>query len=614
LLALLALNSICWISFFIHCHQALTSRTWVGPQQQQQPVASNESHLILTFASSNLLVSLLICYSQRKQLKRACQLLGLSRFVALAFGSCCRLADATKASPASSSSVSSTSYYNNHHHHANHNGVQHGDKHHPHHYGTSKSIKISSAPSQQSLFVISRSRPVASGNGGAGGMLAEIAQPTYGQQAAYAGPQQHHQQQQQAGHYPMLSNQHLYQQLAGAGSQQHIYDSTTNLSQVPNGGELLAEQHKQRQLNALHLMVQQNHRQQQQQQHHPFNQQEPMIHYTLGRPFNGSQYHLNQQQPYFQAPGNMTLKPLPSGGAQQQQQQMSLAAHQHHQGARSEPHEPLVCPISGAKTHSASSSGRQQQQQFQQQQQQQQLSVASSSGSSSGEADGPLVALAQTITPNTNKRRHEFSIGAANQSKPAATFGPMHHHHNMSSSSSNNNNYNNNSAQQATERRPSDNSDDNQSFAQPIGHGGGGGGGGNHCAVGGPANGKPIKHANCNQAGQQCSGSGKQAGGGGGSQNYADALKAAMAQEANQQHFRRTNSTAMRQQQQQRSFASSSLAAVGPPMIDAQLDCRPRAAAASSAADSLTANGNNIYDVVECAPANNLGPHFGAGR
>lgn len=166
-MALLALHSICWISFFAHIHQALNS---------SQP----NNNLILAFASSNLLFVLLALWSQRNTLRRAARLAGLTRLLA--------------------SLRRSGGHY------------EQGGRQQQQQPG----VKVS--PSSQSLFLVAQaSQQQRQQRAHYNHPLA--ATPSY----LYGGPA--------TAYSPATSSQHLYQQLGAAGSNQHFYESAMALNE-----------------------------------------------------------------------------------------------------------------------------------------------------------------------------------------------------------------------------------------------------------------------------------------------------------------------------------------------------------------------------------------------
>lgn len=344
LLALLALHSICWISFFAHCHQALNS------QQYSSAPAAN-SHLIWTFAASNLLVAGLISWSQRKTLRRAWQLAGLARL----FG-CVR---ARGAGPRPSASHRSLYYYHDHDHRDHHHRPR-AAHHQSGQYAASKPVKVS--PSSQSLFLISSSRHHQHRQPGpcADPQPGYHYGPAYSSGASLAG-------QQQAGG----GQQHVYQQLVVS---QHIYDSASNLNE-------------QQPLAAMQLMHQQHHHHQQR-------------HYQLQM---GHQPHQSL---------TLTRSLGPQLHASHARQPATLAHHQDKPGAG----QLLICPSSSADPHgpgapdlgAGAGKAHPASQQQQQQQHSQQLP---------GEADGPLVAFSC---------QQQQAGEPAGSSQPPATFGPIH--------------------------------------------------------------------------------------------------------------------------------------------------------------------------------------------
>lgn len=77
LLILLGLHSICWISFLVHTRQSITTKSSeTGSNYRWQA-----NQLIYAFASSNLIMSLLVCWCERRNIRRAIQFAGLNRFI-----------------------------------------------------------------------------------------------------------------------------------------------------------------------------------------------------------------------------------------------------------------------------------------------------------------------------------------------------------------------------------------------------------------------------------------------------------------------------------------------------------------------------------------------------
>ena len=185
LLALLATHSICWIAFFAHCRRALnTPPSAPTPAPGNPSISSNNNntgsdgnHLIWTLAASNLLLTTLCVWSQRRSARRALQLAGLPRLL----GGCFRRRKGPQGGGLYGAATTAGS---------------------PSDLGLAPNAKLMKlSPSSQSLFVIARQRQQH--------LPARHAHP--GCYAAYQPQQQ----------------QHLYQQLAAS---QHIYDSTSNLS------------------------------------------------------------------------------------------------------------------------------------------------------------------------------------------------------------------------------------------------------------------------------------------------------------------------------------------------------------------------------------------------
>lgn len=274
ILALLALHSICWISFFAHIRLALNARNyyWDG------------KHLIVAFAASNLLFASLIVGSQRRLLRRAAKLVGLGRLLAAC---CCCSSDW----PANNGTLHGRAWFYR-------DQVGARQKQQVSGAGQSKGanpLKVS--PSSQSLFLISQA--------------AQQQQHQQQQQQQH----QHRQFNQQPANYhygPTYSSgssqaaQHLYQQLANnnGSSAAHIYDSASTLNEHN-------QQQQQQRFNMMQMM-----QQQQQQLNHQYNS------YTLNRPpvTSSSSHHQQlagsgQFQSNHQARGQQTataatLKPM----------------------------------------------------------------------------------------------------------------------------------------------------------------------------------------------------------------------------------------------------------------------------------------------------------------
>lgn len=253
LLAILALHSICWISFFAQIHQALNSAPLVSSfaqhhQQQRGWLKFGSNHLTYVFTLSNLALTILISWWQRKTLRRAAQLSGITRFLC--------------ASSGTERSRQHTRFYR---HQTSANGA--GAK------ASNGSAQIKVSPSSQSLFIVSSQQQ----------------------------QQQSHQAQHPSYHYgPSYSSgshqvsQHLYQQLSSQQQQQqHIYDSTSAINLVGN------EQH-----HRFNMLLQQQQQQQPQRHLHQLHQQDA---FTLNRSLQQQQRQFAQQQ--LEQRQLMTLKP-----------------------------------------------------------------------------------------------------------------------------------------------------------------------------------------------------------------------------------------------------------------------------------------------------------------
>jgi len=253
LIALLAMHALCWLAFFAHCRRALETApqdTTVPIQQQQQ---SSTSHLVWLFAACNLACVLLVSWPERRHLRRACHLAGLAPAARLL--GCC---SSRAARPAGSGAAQ-----------------------------IGGAGRAGAAQVEGSLFVVAGGRPLGQQCGGGGEAAAQrhLAAGLYATQAGLM------QQQQQ---------QHLYQQLAT--SQQHIYDSASNLHAL----DWPLQQYQQQQ------SQQQSQSQSQTQQAQPQPQHQSL---TLNR------NHLGQQ-----------LGPQLGGWALDERQQQHLATLARHSG------------------------------------------------------------------------------------------------------------------------------------------------------------------------------------------------------------------------------------------------------------------------------------------
>lgn len=246
LLAILALHSICWISFFAHIHQALNSppllvSSWPQAQQQREQsrwLVFSLSHLTYAFALSNLALTLLVSWWQRKTIRRAAQLSGIARFIC-----------ASKSS-GSRSRRQASRFYRAHQTSTGAAKISNGGQ-----------VKVS--PSSQSLFIVSQQQ-----------QQPQPQHPSYHYGPSYSSNS--HQ-----------VSQHLYQQLS---NQQHIYDSTSAINLAGS------EQH-----HRFNMLLQ--HQQQQQRHLHQMHQQNA---FTLNRSQQQRQFAQQQQLEQRQL---MTLKP-----------------------------------------------------------------------------------------------------------------------------------------------------------------------------------------------------------------------------------------------------------------------------------------------------------------
>lgn len=268
-------------------------------------------YLMYSFAASNLLLVMLLIWSQRKILKRVSQLIGLTRCLQSLGCCCCHFIETTCFNnEMHDSNTCSPNYQSN-------LGTQQSNRFNNHHLRQNSGSKLTInggkiSPNSQSLFLISQQQQQQQSQ------LRHYEEQLQQQQQAL---QQHPNYQ-----YGQQQPPHLYQQISSP--QQHIYDSTSALNNLD-----LQDQNVR-----FNQMMQQQQQQQQnwhlkQQQQNPFNRSMTSLHHNHHHHY---QHHHNQghNDHFVHQDSHLPAPPLPPPVAHQRQpmtlRPMSNQHHMHH--------------------------------------------------------------------------------------------------------------------------------------------------------------------------------------------------------------------------------------------------------------------------------------------